>query len=130
MIPARAFVVWLVIIATETIHGILRNLFLAPITGDFHARQITVFTGALLILFISLLFVKWLKVLNKSDLLAIGFFWVCLTLIFEISLGRLSGFSWNRILSDYNLLKGGLLPLGLFLMMLSPYTAAKIRKLN
>ena len=129
MISARAFAVWLVIIAAETCHGILRNIFLAPITGDFRARQIAVFTGTFLILSISLLFIKWVKFLSKSDLLAIGFFWVCLTFIFEISLGRLLGFSWSRILSDYNLLKGGLLPVGLLLMLLSPFIAAKIRKL-
>ena len=55
--------------------------------------------------------------------------WVILTLIFEVSLGRLLHLSWERILSDYNLLKGGLMPIGLILTAFSPLAAAKVRGL-
>ena len=41
----RALLVWLIIIGVETVHGILRGLFLAPLIGDFQARRISVFTG-------------------------------------------------------------------------------------
>ena len=37
MLWIRALVVWLLIIAAETVHGILRNLFLVPVVGDFHS---------------------------------------------------------------------------------------------
>ena len=43
----RAFLVWLLIIAIESVHGTLRVLFLQPLVGDFRARQIAVFTGSL-----------------------------------------------------------------------------------
>ena len=35
--------------------------------------------------------------------------------------------SWQRIASDYNLLQGGLMPIGLLFLALSPLIAAKIR---
>lgn len=127
MVFLRGFLIWLLIIATETIHGILRTLYLTPITGDFRARQIAVFTGATLIFFISLIFIKWINAVKKMHLVIIGFLWVILTLVFEISVGRIFGFSWSRILSDYNLAEGGLLPVGLVLMFLSPLVTAKLR---
>ena len=37
MLWIRALVVWLLTIAAETVHGILRNLFLVPVVGDFHS---------------------------------------------------------------------------------------------
>ena len=37
MLLIRAFFVWLVIIAAETVHGILRGVQLVPIVGDLPA---------------------------------------------------------------------------------------------
>jgi hypothetical protein len=36
-------------------------------------------------------------------------------------------YSWEQIAADYNLLNGGLMPIGLVLLTLSPLIAAKIR---
>lgn len=44
-----SIIVWLIIIAAESFHGTLRTLFLEPAIGDFRARQISVFTAALII---------------------------------------------------------------------------------
>ncbi|HOY40279.1 MAG TPA: hypothetical protein PLX60_00370 [Chitinophagales bacterium] len=125
----RALLVWFIIIAVETCHGIARALFIVPLTGDFRARQIGVFIGALLVFFTTILFIRFINTTKKSTLLSIGFGWVFLTLLFEIILGRLLGYSWNRLLADYNLLKGGLMPIGLLLMVCSPLLAAKCRNL-
>jgi hypothetical protein len=74
------------------------------------------------------IFIKWLPRLRISQLLTIGLLWVLLTVGFEIALGRfVLDYSWTRILSDYNLLEGGLMPIGLLLLMLSPLIAVKIR---
>lgn len=42
MVLFRAFLAWLVIIAAETVHGVLRGLLLVPLVGDLPARQIGV----------------------------------------------------------------------------------------
>jgi hypothetical protein len=60
---------------------------------------------------------------------SIGVMSVVLTLAFEIGLGRLVGSSWNRIASDYNLLQGGLMPIGLGVMAMSPWIALRFRRL-
>lgn len=124
----RALSVWLVIICAETLHGTARTLFLEPFFGDFRARQIAVFSGAFIILTIAFLFVRWLRTENNFQLLLIGFFWLVLTLLFEISLGRfVLNLSWERVFSDYNLLEGGLLGFGLLTLLFSPLIAFYFR---
>ena len=57
----RGVAVWLIIMAVEMVHGIARTLWLAPIVGDFRARQVAVFTGSALILAVAVLFIRWMK---------------------------------------------------------------------
>jgi hypothetical protein len=120
--------VWLLLMMAEVVHGIARTLWLAPVVGDFRARQMAVFTGSLLILLIASFTIRWMRVPKPSLLLPIGVLWVVLTVTFEIGLGRLVlGFPWDRLASDYNLVEGGLLPIGLVVMALAPFIAARLR---
>ena len=58
----------------------------------------------------------------------VGVLWLVLTLAFEILFGRMvMGLSWERLAADYNVLEGGLLPLGLLVLLLSPVIAGKVR---
>jgi hypothetical protein len=57
----------------------------------------------------------------------VGALWVGLTLVFEFSLGRATGASWSRILSDYDPSRGGLMLLGMAFMFLAPMLAARFR---
>ena len=129
MILFRAFTVWLVIIAVETVHGILRTLLLVPIVGDFPARQISVFTGSLLIFGVTLFLINWIAVRTNLQLLGVGLLWVVLTVLFELGLGRLVlGLPWERITEDYDLTRGGFMCLGLLFMTVSPWLAASFRR--
>jgi hypothetical protein len=126
----RSLAVWLVIIASETLHGIARTLWVQPLLGDMRARQIAVFTGSVLILTIAVLFIGWIGATTRRELLVIGLAWLGLTLAFEISLGRLLGASWERILSDYDPRRGGLLLIGMAVLTLAPLLAARIRNVS
>jgi hypothetical protein len=125
----RVTAVWVLLMAAEVVHGVARTLFLAPAVGDFRARQLAVFSGSLLILLITTLTIRWLQPTATRLLMLIGVVWVALTLAFEIGLGRLLGYSWNRIGSDYNPLHGGLMPIGLGVMAMSPWMAWRLRRL-
>jgi hypothetical protein len=128
MIFLRSIIVWLVFIVAESLNGTVRNLLLVPSLGDFWAHQISFFMGSILVLAIATIFVKWLHATHTSQLLSIGLLWLLLTLAFEICLGRfILGYSWERIAADYNLLHGGLMPIGLVLLTLAPLITAKIR---
>ncbi len=126
-IIGRGFAVWLVIIAAEFLHGAIRVFFLEPLVGDFRARQIAVFTGMLIILAISYLFVRRIRAVNSFQLFLVGLLWLALTIAFEISLGRAMNLSWERILSDYDIANGGLLGFGLLFMLFAPAIAAGLR---
>ena len=130
MVLRRAFAVWLILLFVESIHGIFRRLVLEPWIGDFSARQISVFTGAALILMVSYLFIGWIRPGTARQLTLIGVMWVVLTVAFEIGIGRLAGYSWERIFSDYNLARGGLLGIGLLLMGFAPRITASLYRVR
>ena len=127
LLALRAFGVWVLLITAEVVHGIVRTLVLTPVVGDFRARQLGVFTGSLLVLLITALTIRWIRASRRTTLVMIGSAWVVLTVAFEISLGRMLGYSWERLGSDYDLLEGGLLPIGFVIMATSPLIAARLR---
>lgn len=127
MLLFKALIVWLVLVAAEIIHGILRGIFLQPRLGDLRARQIAVFTGSIIIIAIVTAFFPWLGCHSTSELAGIGCFWLFLMLTFEISFGRfILHLSWQRILSDYDVRNGGLLAFGMLALAASPLIAAAI----
>jgi hypothetical protein len=127
----RALVVWLIIVLAEIAQGVARGVFLEPSVGDLRARQIGVFTGAAIIMAIAIGFAPWIRARRTYQLLGVGLLWLGMMLGFEIGFGRfVMGCSWERIGSDYNLLHGGLLPIGMLVLTVAPLIAAKIRRLT
>lgn len=128
MYLVRAFVVWLVIIFAESVHGTLRQLLLAPLVGDFPARRIAFFVGLLLIFLIAYFFAGWMRAENTKQLLAAGLLWATLTLIFEFALGFfVLGYSRERVFEDYDASRGGMMGFGLVFLVFAPLLAAKLR---
>ena len=107
------------------------TLLLSPRVGDFRARQIGVFTGSLLILLVACLSIRWIRAGSRILFVKVGVVWLVLMIVFELAFGRLVvGASWQRLWSDFNLVEGGLLPLGLAVLALSPLIAARLRGLQ
>jgi hypothetical protein len=130
-IVLRAVVVWAILMVAETIHGVLRAIFLVPLVGDFRARQIGVFTGSVLLLGIVFLLIQWVRAVTPGALLAVGFLWLAMTLLFEFGAGHfVFGRSWEALFSDYNVAQGGLLPFGLAVLAFSPLIAARARGIH
>ena len=124
----RGFAIWFVLIIAEIIHGILRAIVLVPIVGEFRSNQIGVFTGSAIILSIAYFTIRWIGANRPNELLLVGLIWLVLTMAFEVLFGRfMVGLSWERIASDYNVLNGGLMPLGLLVLVFSPMIASKLR---
>jgi hypothetical protein len=127
-VVVRSLLVWLVVILAETLHGIARTTLLAPHVGDFHARQLGVFTGSLMIFAITIAFVRWIGATTRRELFAVGVLWLLLTLSFEFLFGRfILHDSWERLLSDYDPTQGGFLAIGMVFLTLAPLMAAWIR---
>jgi hypothetical protein len=124
----RALLAWMLIILLETLHGMLREIFMAPVMGDLGARQIGVLIGSLIVLAVALLTVRWIGVVSRRGLLWVGASWVALTLAFEILLARVLGMDWERFLTDYNPARGGFMIAGLAVMFIAPWVASNLRR--
>jgi hypothetical protein len=123
----RAFFIWLIIVFAESLHGTLRQLFLAPLIGDFPARRIAFFTGMLLIFLIAYFFIRWIAAPTVKSLVLVGLLWAILTLFFEFAIGFLIlGYSRERMFEDYEVSRGGLMGFGLIFMAFVPLLAAKL----
>ena len=124
----RALAAWGLIIACETVLGVLRGALLAPAVGEWRARQIGVPIGLGVILAVGLLTSRWIGTRNPGQRLAVGALWVVLTVAFELALGLgVMRLTWARVLEDYDLARGGLMGLGLLGMFLTPLAAARLR---
>jgi hypothetical protein len=90
-----------------------------------------VFTGSLLILIVTYLFIDWIGAETSGHLTAAGAIWVVLTLAFEVGMGRVVlEYSWERVFSDFDLAAGGLLGIGLVIMGFAPRVAASLRRVK
>jgi hypothetical protein len=118
----------MLIILAETLHGLAREIFIAPVLGDLRARQVGVFIGCVLILLIAWPTARWVGARTTRTQLWVGAYWVALTLAFEFALGRALGASWERIFEDYNPARGGFMMLGMVFLFLSPMLAARLRR--
>jgi hypothetical protein len=124
---AKALVIWLMLMAAETVHGALREAFLSPLLG-FKARQVAVVSGSMLILAITYFTIEWLGLHRTTDLLTVGLLWTALTVGFEFGIGVALGLPRQRILEDYNLSQGGLMLFGLAVLALAPLAAFRLRR--
>ncbi len=122
---ARAVAIWLTMIFVESIHGVVRRLVLEPRLGDLPARQVSVLSGAVLIVFVFWFTLKWLGPQPGWRWWQLGLLWLTLTIAFEIGLGCATGMSWDRIASDYDPRRGGFLALGMLVLLVAPRVVAQ-----
>lgn len=122
----RAIAIWLLIMAAESAQGVMRRLLLSDQT-EHALRQLSVGLGAVAIFIVTWLCMPWMRVRSTGAARTIGLVWVALTVCFEIGLGRLTGAGWDRIFADYDLLRGGLMPLGLLAMALTPWAVLRLQ---
>lgn len=124
----RGVVVWLLIAAAETVHGVLRVVFLQPRLGDLPARQLALVTGALIIVVIATLTIRWIGAVGVRRQMAIGALWLALMIAFDLAIGRLVfGYSWERIGADFNPVAGGYLGMAMLVLLVAPWLAAGLR---
>jgi len=125
----RALALLALIIVAEVVNGTVRTLTIAPLVGDFTARQIGTVTGCVLIGLIAWFGSPWLKAASPRAQWAVGVLWLTLMVGFEVAFGRLlAGASWQQLAADYNLAQGGLLGLGMLWLLCAPRLAALVRQ--
>src|SRR5690606_6635980 len=90
-----------------------------------------ILSGVLLsgaILAVAYFALPWIGRASVARYVAIGFGWLCLTMVFEFAFGRLiQGKPWPQILEAYTFKDGDIWLLVLLITAIAPYVAAKFR---
>jgi hypothetical protein len=125
----KALGIWAILAVSAVIVAIFRVNVLLPEFDEQTAHQL----GTLLYLIVQFIiiyfFIKKLKINETKTLLGIGSFWVFITIIFEFVFGHyVMGYSWQKLLADYNLLNGRLWILVLLNNLIAPLISRKIMK--
>lgn len=117
----KALIVFLLIALAETANGIVRIRFLSRRLGNRRARVVSLLTGCILILFITLLTLPWIGPATAGEAVHIGVLWLVLMLAYDVGIGRwVFGMRWNKILADFDLRRGNYLALGMAWIFLAP----------
>ena len=124
----RGLLVLLLIMFLETVHGILRGMFLVPRIGENMSSLVGWPVAKVIVLIVSALLIGWTRVTGTAALLRLGAVWAMLTLVFEITVGILRGMDAGGIWAAVNPLAGGLVLYSLAVMLLAPLAATWLRQ--
>lgn len=105
----------------ETLHGIARNLLLAPRLGKALAIKLSAVSGTLLAFALCYVFVPGIGATGFGEHLFLGVGLSGLMAAFDVAIGRLvMRLKWPRIWQDFNPGSGNYLSIGLVSLALSP----------
>lgn len=102
----KYFIAWFPMLVLAVANGALRDLVYKKNVGELAAHQISTFTLLLLFGIYIYIITRKFPPHSQSQAIAIGIFWMCLTLLFEFGFGWYRGNSWHKLFTDYNILKG------------------------
>ena len=117
----RTIVIWVLLLGVAVLNGTAREFLLAPRLGAYagHVASTVVLCAAIFV--VALLFTRWIGPRSRGGAMLIGAVWLALTLAFEFLAGHyLFGSSWERLLADYDLLRGRVWILVLLATLFAP----------
>jgi len=119
---------WFPMIFIAIANGLFREKFLANHLSELRAHQLsTVSMIALFGVYVWILFKIW-EPMSTGQAIIIGLIWLVLTVVFEFLFGHyVAGHSWNKLLYDYNILKGRIWILILIWITIAPYIIYQIQ---
>ena len=128
MLILKAIGIWGVILVCAVLNGAVREAVLVPKLGNPVALVLSGLLLSACILVVSFELVPKLGRLQTRDCLYLGLFWLCLTLVFEFSFGRLlQQRSWSELLEAYTFKGGNIWPLVLLVTLIAPLLAVRLR---
>lgn len=127
---SKAAVLWLGIFFLAILNGTLREKALIPTFGPVAGLVTSGIILAICIFLVALLSAPWYGRLTSGQWLLVGAIWLVLTLLFEFGFGRFSqDKSWTELLEAYTFKGGNIWPLVLVATFISPWLAARVRRL-
>ncbi len=129
----KSIAFWFVLLVLAIINGAVREATYKPILSSYigiWAHQISSITGILIFFAAIYFFLKHNKnEYSKNDLIAAGFIWMAMTLVFEILMNFfIQKLSFEQIIQTYYFWNGETWIFVLISLMVSPVFADKILK--
>ena len=129
MLWVKAFVVWLLMLVAAFLNGALRELLIVRLVGEQVGHVISVFVLSGVIFGLAYLFVTAHRRLPARTLFQIGLFWLALSLLCEFGFFHYAMHEpWEKLLADYNILRGRLLIVVWLITLLSPLLCSKLTR--
>ncbi|GAA4277303.1 hypothetical protein [Aquimarina mytili] len=118
----RYILAWFPMIFIAIVNGLFREKILRIRLNELHAHQVSTVTMIMLFgIYVWMLFKIWFPISSNQSIM-IGLIWLILTIIFEFLFGHyIAGYSWDRLLQDYNILQGRIWVLVLIWITMLPY---------
>ena len=114
--------------SVETLHGIVRTIFVVPKIGNKRAKQYSIISGTLLAFAVCYIMVPWLDINVEYQLILIGLVLAVFMATFDIMLAKfVVKLKWESIINDFNPAKGNYLIFGLILLIIIPYVVMKLK---
>jgi hypothetical protein len=110
------------------VNATFRQLIFIKHMNELRAHQLSTITLIVLCSVYVWLIFSFLHLPNSAQAFVAGALWVFLTILFEFTLGLLSGRSFAYLLRDYNLQEGRVWTFFLIWLFILPYLNYIIRK--
>jgi len=122
--------IWFVIAIAAILNGVIRETFLVSALGENMALPISGLLLAGLIFLLTFIFISFIGSSKSRVYIFIGSLWLSLTLSFEFLFGHfVIGKSWQAIMQVFDIKNGNLFIVDLFITGISPWAAAKLRRI-
>lgn len=122
------FLLWFPMIFIAFFNALLREKVYGPHLTEMAAHQLSTGIAVLLFgLYTGGITARW-PLTDSDQALAVGGMWLVLTVAFEFGFGHYgAGHSWEKLLADYNLLRGRVWSLLLAAIFLLPWICFTLR---
>jgi hypothetical protein len=110
------------------LNGAARDLWYKKHVGELLGHQISTVLLIICFGFYISFVVNKLSPDSGRHAIYIGLLWLLLTLIFEFGFGLIRGYSWTKLLGEYNILKGRIWILVPIWTTIAPYVFLRISR--
>lgn len=125
----KSILIWIAVIPLAILNGGLREKVIAPMIGEKYGLLLSGILLSLLIFILCYFFIHRIGKGEANTYWYIGLLWMLLTVAFETVFGLVGGISFPEMLKAYDITTGNLWLVVVLFTGLSPWLAAKTRKL-
>jgi hypothetical protein len=126
----KALLAGLLIACGEVVNGNVRVRVLHSRVGKRRAKHISLVTGIAIITAICWVALPWIAPADYRDCLSVGALWLVIMLCLDIYFARyVFRLNWQKIVDDFNPVKGNLLGLGMVYLLFCPALVFTLRSL-